>query len=214
MIYRRMKGFFRRAYEAGKHGWPTVGPTAQVVEYFDRARQRFPGGLVLDIGCGEGRHSIAFANRGHQVVALDYEPLALERARGFEASAIVRVPIRWLLADAFHLPFPPATFTIAVDYGLFHHVKVPDQARYIAGLQRVMAAGGCLLLTVFSTNFQHYPGEVRRRNWIVHRDHYDRFFTQEDLGRLFTPAFVVEEVVEEIEGHYAFHHALLVKDAA
>lgn len=214
MIYRRMKGFFRRAYESGEHGWPTEGPTAQVVEYFERARRRFPGGRVLDIGCGEGRHAIAFAERGHPVVALDYEPLALARAQGFAVRASARAPIHWLLADAFDLPFPPATFPFALDYGLFHHVKVADQARYIAGLRRVLAPGGYLLLSVFSTNFQHYPGEVRSRNWIVHRDHYDRFFTQEDLVRLFEPTFVVEAIAEETAGHEAFHHALLVKEAA
>lgn len=207
-----MKNFFRRAYETGEHGWPIEGPTAQVIEYFDRARRRFPGGLVLDIGCGEGRHAIALAERGHPVVALDYEPMAMGRARGFAARASARSPIHWLVADAFDMPFPPATFPLAVDYGLFHHVKAPDQARYIAGIERVLAPGGCLLLTVFSTNFRHYPGEVRRRNWIVHRDHYDRFFTQDDLVRLFEPAFAIEAMIEEIDGHEAFHHALLVKE--
>jgi SAM-dependent methyltransferase len=207
-----MKSFFRRAYETGEHGWPTEGPTAQVIEYFDRARRRFPGGLVLDIGCGEGRHAIALAERGHPVVALDYEPMAMGRARGFAARASARSPIHWLVADAFDMPFPPATFPLAVDYGLFHHVKTPDQARYITGIERVLAPGGCLLLTVFSTNFRHYPGEVRRRNWVVHRDHYDRFFTQDDLVRLFEPAFAIEAMIEEIDGHEAFHHALLVKE--
>lgn len=214
MIYSRMKRFYRKAYETGEHGWPTEGPTDQVVEYFDRARRSFPGGLVLDIGCGEGRHAIAFAERGHPVVALDNEPLALGRAQGFADRAAARSPIHWLVADAFDMPFPSDTFPIAVDYGLFHHVKVPDQARYIAGIRRVLAPGGCLLLTVFSTNFRHYPGEVRRRNWVVHRDHYDRFFTQNDVVRLFEPAFVTEAIVEEINGLEAFHHALLIKEAA
>ena len=65
---------------------------------------------------------------------------------------------------------------------------------------------------LFSTNFRHYPGEVRRRTWVVHRDHYDRFFTQDDLVRLFEPAFAIEAIIEEIDGHEAFHHALLVKE--
>ncbi len=49
---------------------------------------------------------------------------------------------------------------------------------------------------------------------MVHRDHYDRFFTHEDLRRLFGAAFTVENVVEEVSGHEAFHHALMVKEAA
>lgn len=208
-----MKGFFRRSYETGAYGWPKEEPTAQVVAFFDRARARHPAGTVLDIGCGEGRHARAFAEAGHPVVALDYVALAVEKARAEAARLGLGCSLWWMVADAFHLPFPEATFPVALDYGVFHHVKVPDQGRYIEEVRRVLAPGGCFLLTVFSTNFLHYPGEVRRRNWVVHRDHYDRFFTREDILRLFSPSFAVEEVVEEVDGHEAFHHALLVKEA-
>ena len=208
-----MKGFFHRSYETGQYGWPKVEPTTQVVAFFERARARHPWGAVLDIGCGEGRHALAFAEAGCRVVALDYVPLAVENAKAEAARFGLRRDLWWMVADAFHLPFASGTFPVAVDYGVFHHVKVPEQKSYVEEVRRVLAPGGCFLLSVFSTNFQHYPGEVRRRNWVVHRDHYDRFFTQDDIAKLFGPAFAVEEVVEEVDGHEAFHHALLVKEA-
>lgn len=213
MLYSKMKGFFSRSYETGKYGWPKDEPTSQVVTFFERARARHPGGAVLDIGCGEGRHARAFAEAGHPVAALDYVPLAVEKAR---AQAARLGPGRgpwWMVADAFHLPFASGAFPVAVDYGVFHHIKVPEQKSYIEEVRRVLAPGGCFLLSVFSTGFKHYPGEVRRRNWVVHRDHYDRFFTQEDISMLFGPYFTLEEVVEEVDGHEAFHHALLIKEA-
>lgn len=214
MIYRKMKGFFRRAYESGDYGWPSEEPTAQVMEFLEEARGRNPEGVLLDIGCGEGRHAIACAEGGQDVVALDYEPLALEKARARTDGLGRRGRIWWLVADAFSMPFGPEAFAVAVDYGVFHHIKAPDQGRYIEEVHRVLAPGGCLILSVFSTRFQHYPGEVRSRNWVVHRDHYDRFFTQEELIGLFGRAFSVEAVVEEVSGHEAFHHSLMVKDAA
>lgn len=209
-----MKGFFRRAYETGEYGWPKGEPTAQVMEFFERARARHPGGLVLDIGCGEGRHALALAGRGLRVVALDYETLALEKARAQPAGLECRDAVSWLAADAFSMPFGPGTFSVAIDYGVFHHVKVPDQARYVEEVRRVLLPGGSFVLTVFSTNFKHYPGEVRRRNWVVHRDHYDRFFTERDIVELFSPSFAVEAVVEEVSGNEAYHHALMHKEAA
>lgn len=209
-----MKGFFRRSYETGVYGWPKDEPTGQVLEFFGEVSSRHPGGRVLDIGCGEGRHALAFAASGHPVIALDYEPLAVELARDRAACFSGRADIGWLVADAFEMPFGSETFYVAVDYGVFHHIKVPDQARYIEEVRRVIIPGGCFLLSVFSTNFQHEPGEVRRRNWMVHRDHYDHFFTQEEIRGLFSPTFAVEAMVEEVDGHEAFHHALLVKEAA
>lgn len=214
VIYRRMKGFFRRAYETGEYGWPKGEPTAQVMEFFERARERQGGGLVLDIGCGEGRHALALAGRGLRVVALDYETLALKKARAASAGRPGRDGIGWLAADAFRMPFGAETFSVAIDYGVFHHVKVPDQGRYVEEVLRVLQPGGSFVLTVFSTNFKHYPGEVRRRNWVVHRDHYDRFFTKRDIVEVFSPSFVVEAVVEEVSGHEAYHHALMHKEAA
>jgi SAM-dependent methyltransferase len=209
-----MKGFFRRSYETGVYGWPKDEPTGQVLEFFDEVIGCHPGGRVLDIGCGEGRHALVFSDRGHPVVALDYEPLAVELARGRAAVATGRAAVVWLVADAFEMPFGPEAFSVAVDYGVFHHIKVPDQASYIEEVRRVLVPGGCLLLSVFSTNFKHEPEEVRRRNWVVHRDHYDRFFTQQEICELFSPAFGVKAVVEEVDGHEAYHHALLVKEAA
>jgi SAM-dependent methyltransferase len=119
-----------------------------------------------------------------------------------------------VVAEAFWLPFAGESFSMVVDFGLFHHIKLPDQGRYISEVGRVLIPGGALILSVFSTRFRHHPGEVRRRPWLVHRGHYDRFFTQADIRRLFEPAFSVARLVEEVEGLEAYHHALLFKEAA
>ena len=161
-------------------------------------------------GLRDGRAPLA--NRGAHAPCLG--ALREGPARGFAERSGAAEAIWWLVADAFYLPFAPESFAAAVDYGLFHHVKVGDQARYVAGLSRVMAPRGFLVLSVFSTNFRHHPGEVRHRSWTVHRDHYDRFFEPGELAALFSPAFSVEALVEEVSGHEAFHHALFVKEAA
>jgi SAM-dependent methyltransferase len=41
-----------------------------------------PGGEVLDLACGAGRHARLFASLGHSVLALDRDPAALAAAAG------------------------------------------------------------------------------------------------------------------------------------
>jgi len=47
----------------------------------ERRAMRFVRGRVLDVGCGAGRVSLHLQERGHDVVAIDESPLAVEVAR-------------------------------------------------------------------------------------------------------------------------------------
>src|SRR5436189_2985189 len=79
-IYAKQRKFFRKAYETGEHGWPEAGPTPQVAALVKKLGSG-RGRRALDLGCGEGRHTILLARSGYDVTAFDLEPLALEKAR-------------------------------------------------------------------------------------------------------------------------------------
>ncbi|MFQ5840566.1 MAG: class I SAM-dependent methyltransferase [Candidatus Methylomirabilales bacterium] len=210
-IYERQKIFFRRAYEAGETPWPRFQATPAVMDLAARLRCERGEGRVLDIGCGEGRHAICFAEAGHRVVGVDYEPLAIGRARGRAEALRVRPRLTFLLADAFCLPFVPESFDALVDSGCFHHVKKADWSRYLSGLAAVLKPGGYFHLTVFSTRFKHYPGERRTRNWLVHRNHYDHFFRKGDFAPTFGRWFEILAIEEERQALHAFWHVLMRK---
>lgn len=199
-VYRRQAKFFHEAYVSGDHGWPVEGPTPDVARYLKRIRPR----RALDLGCGEGRHSILMATMGCAVEAVDLEPLALRKARAFAKAAGVARRIRFSRGDALDLRFGDESFDVAIDSGCFHHIVKPDWKRYVREMARVLRPGGHLLLTVFSMKFRHYPGEKRTRPWLYHRNHYDRFFRRGDIAPIFAPAFSMEEIREERRG---FWHA-------
>jgi SAM-dependent methyltransferase len=205
-IYRKQGTFFRKAYETGEHGWPVEGPTPQVTTLVERLGHG-SGKKALDLGCGEGRHTILLAERGYDVVALDIEPLAVRKAATFVTRA--GASAHFVTGDALNLPFRPGYFDIVLDYGCFHHVVTRDWPRYRREVCRVLRPGGHLILSVFSTKFKHHVAERRSRNWIVHRNHYDHFFTIPEITRIFQDSFDVKVVIEEHEGLNGYYHSLM-----
>jgi len=204
----KQKQFFRKAYETGEHGWPEIGPTphvARLVKLLGPGR----GKSALDLGCGEGRHSILMGRQGYAVTAFDLEPLALAKARVHLRRAGLRAD--FVAGNALDLRFDDAAFDLVLDYGCFHHVVTRDWARYRREIARVLRPGGHLVLSVFSTKFKHHAGEKRSRNWLVHRNHYDHFFTPAEIRGAFAPAFDLRELLEEHEGLNGFYHVLLRK---
>ncbi len=74
------------------------------------ALTKFSGSKVLDLCCGPGRHSAAFASRGFQVTGVDRSRFLLERAR--ERAAEANVNVEWVEDDMRHFS-RPAAFDLA-----------------------------------------------------------------------------------------------------
>ncbi len=68
------RSYIRLAYRTGRHGWEVEDPSPYAVRFLNRLRRVIPGGRLLDIGCGEGRHAIAASKLGFKATAVDYEP--------------------------------------------------------------------------------------------------------------------------------------------
>src|SRR5262245_10841441 len=66
-----------------------------------------PGGLTLDVGCGEGRVARSLNELGHQVVGIDSSPALVAAAREADPGFDVQV------ADAAAMPFPDRHFDLA-----------------------------------------------------------------------------------------------------
>ena len=205
-IYTRQREYFQQAYARGEHGWPVEGPSEPVVRFMRTLERGRAGARVLDLGCGEGRHTLLFAENGCFTVGLDYQPLAIARAREIARRRGIGSGFHFLVADLFHLPFREGAFDVVLDYGCLHHVKKSDADRYLKSVLPVMKPGAHFLLSCFSTRFRHYPGERRTRDWLVHRGHYDRFFRKSDIRALFGRDFDIQSVEEERQELYAFFH--------
>jgi ubiquinone/menaquinone biosynthesis C-methylase UbiE len=111
-----------------------IGTTLQIVgedlcEALDiRSYQK-----VLDVAAGNGNVSLAAARRWCDVVATDYVPKLLDRAR--ERADAERLSIEFQQADAEHLPFSDDSFDVVVSS--FGVMFTPDQDRDAAEMVRV-----------------------------------------------------------------------------
>jgi cyclopropane fatty-acyl-phospholipid synthase-like methyltransferase len=167
----------------------------------------------LDLGCGEGRHTLLFASAGFHTVGLDYLAAPLQTVAERARQAGLNGRVRLIMGDALLPPIKPGTFDVLVDYGCFHHVRKSDWPIYLDRVLGLLKPGGYFHLTVFSTKFKHYPGERRRRNWHVHRNHYDRFFVKRDVPEIFAGRCEVVAIEEEHKGLDGFFHVLMRKVA-
>jgi SAM-dependent methyltransferase len=88
-------------------------------ELYAIAFARPPQGLVLDLGCGTGAHSVRLAQRGYHVVSVD---LTLPGARSAkERLEELDRPAMCVVADAEHLPFRDGAFDTVWAALLLHH---------------------------------------------------------------------------------------------
>lgn len=198
--------YFREAYRTGIHGWETEKPSRWAVRFLRQVRRRVPAGRLLDVGCGEGRHSLAASQLGFEVTGIDYQPLALRRAR--RLAAIRRVEgIRFRRMNALSLSCRPFSFDVVVDWGCLHHQRKADWPVYLAGILRVLKPGGFYILSAFSPRFRFFQGA--RRPWHIALGAYRRCFTRPEILRLFGNHFEILKIEEERGEGRGFWHVLM-----
>ncbi|MEE4184187.1 MAG: class I SAM-dependent methyltransferase [Gammaproteobacteria bacterium] len=113
-----------------------------------------PGGTVLDLACGGGRHTRYLLALGHRVVAVDADLAGVADLRGQPRLQLSRHDLetgRW--------PFAAGTFTGIVVCNYLHRPLFPS-------LADALAPGGVLIYTTFMQGQQHY-GRPRNPEFLL-----------------------------------------------
>jgi SAM-dependent methyltransferase len=111
-----------------------------------------PGQLILDLGCGAGRHAFEAIRRGARVVALDYAfDEVRDVGRMFGAMHEVgEIPPdaqgMGVRGDALNLPFADNTFDRIITSEVMEHIR--DDAAAMAEVTRILKPGGIVAVTV------------------------------------------------------------------
>jgi SAM-dependent methyltransferase len=114
-----------------------------------------PGQLVLDAGCGEGRHCFGCLERGARVVGLDldFDSLRLASRRLRQRAGELDSLGAMNQGDAFHLPYRTGTFDRIICSEVMEHVH--DYKGAARELARVTKPGGQLAITIPTTTSEN-----------------------------------------------------------
>ena len=146
-------------YAATELVW-SAGPN----QFVEHEVADLPPGRALDLACGEGRNARWLADRGWQVTAVDFSPVAIGKARQ------VSDAVDWQLGDALTAPLPDSLDLVVIAY-----LQVPPDERRIAVRRSfdALAPGGTLLVVAHdSTNIAEGTGGPQEP---------DVLFTAEDV---------------------------------
>jgi SAM-dependent methyltransferase len=118
-------------------------------------------GTALAIADGEGRNGVFLAERGLDVLSLDFSPNAQGKARKLAAAR--GVTIRTEQADVIDWSYPPDTYDVVAAI-FFQFAAPPDRDKIFAGIKRTLKRGGLLLLEGYGVKQLAYktggPGKL------------------------------------------------------
>ncbi|MBP0614874.1 magnesium protoporphyrin IX methyltransferase [Jiella mangrovi] len=140
---------------------------------------------VLDAGCGTGALSIALAERGAEVVAIDLSPTLVAHAADLAASAGVRHAIRFAAGDM-----------LAPSYGRFDHVVLMDSLIHYEPADAAAALATLAARTSRSIAFSVAPKTAMLA--AMHR--VGRLFPRGDRAPAIVPV-ATRRFSEELESH-------------
>ena len=164
------------------------GDRSTVIPWLDSVR-RLEGLRVLDIGCGTGSSSVALAEQGAQVTAIDIDPGALQVARdrcriyGLEAN------LSLMNANAI-AAFGANAFDLVVFSGSLEHMTNAERLAGLKGAWEILPAGGLLSVVDAPNRLWYFDGHTSQLpfyNWLPNdlAFDYSRFSTRRNFCELY-----------------------------
>jgi methyl halide transferase len=141
-------------YESGQPPWETGGPSSELARVI--AEENIQPCRVFELGCGSGINAVWLAQQGFDVTGVNFNELAIEKARrrADEAGVVVRL----VLADVLHFTESYEPFPFFFDRGCYHAVRDQGAEAYVRTLKRIAAPGSLGLILTGNAREPHVPG--------------------------------------------------------
>jgi S-adenosylmethionine-dependent methyltransferase len=164
------------------------GDRGTVIPWLDGVR-RLDGLRVLDIGCGTGSSTVALAEQGARVTAIDIDPGALQVARdrcriyGLEAN------LSLMNANAI-AAFGANAFDLVIFSGSLEHMTNAERLAGLSSAWQILPAGGLLSVVDAPNRLWYFDGHTSQLpfyNWLPNdlAFDYSRFSTRKNFCELY-----------------------------
>lgn len=150
---------------------------------YEFAEPYVKGKRTLDAACGFGIGSTILAQSAATVTGIDLSDEELPYAqKHFEGGNLI-----FAQGDITRMPFPDNAFDAAVSFETIEHLDAADQTAFLKELQRVVAAGGTILLSTpdhyvwqrLGLHWDEHINELTKKELI---DLLNGFFTVKNIG--------------------------------
>ena len=174
----------------------TPALTLADVDFLEKALEVKPGARLLDVPCGNGRHSIELARRGYRVTGIDLSDEFLAAARAELDADWRKGDMRDLLSDG---SLEPSTFDGAFCFGnSFGYLDHTGVAAFLSALAGALKPGAKLAIETGMAAESILPTLVQKR-WhrlgdlmILSENRYDARHSRLDIDYTFVRDGTVE----------------------
>ncbi len=133
--------------------------TCSEVDFLQRVLQASASPHLLDVPCGNGRHSIELARRGHRVTGVDLSEEFIEEARNTGAG----LPAQWVCGDMLDLPWR-CEFDGAFCFGnSFGYLDSDGARRFLKAVAGTLKPGSRFLVDTGMSAESILPGLLQKR---------------------------------------------------
>jgi SAM-dependent methyltransferase len=139
-----MRAFYEVGYRFFRMPWEG-GPRAELIALVESGR--IQPCRAIDLGCGTGSNAIYLAQRGFDVMGVDYASAAIAKARRRAADA--GVSGSFVEDDLTNLQDVSGAFDFLVDYGTFDDLTPAARELYLRSLLALSHVGSRYLLWCF-----------------------------------------------------------------
>jgi ubiquinone/menaquinone biosynthesis C-methylase UbiE len=105
-------------------------------------------GKIVDIGCGNARNLLIFANKGFKAYGMDFSGEMLKHAKAFAKKNVFNLKL--MKARAEKLPYKNNFFDYALSIAVLHHLDKVGQVRSLNEMKRVLKKNGKAVITVWN----------------------------------------------------------------
>ena len=128
-----------------------------------------PNTKILDIACGTGAQSIAFAKKGHSVIGIDLSEDMLKRA---QEKIKPEYDIKFILGDATKLDYPDNTFDASSVSLALHDTPEEIAIMILQEMKRTTKNDGQIIIVDYNTPKNWWGHQIVR---LWESKYYDHF---------------------------------------